>query len=724
MTAVSACPACAAGPAALDRAAPGAPAGHILLSVPAAHCALCIATLEPGVAALPGVRSARLNLSLRRLSVEADPGLTAADLIQAVARLGYEAHELDPAALVSAGDAEGRALLLRLAVSFFAMMNVMLLSVAVWSGADAATRDMFHWVSAAIALPATIYTGQPFFRSAWGVLRRGRTNMDVPISLALVLAAAVSVYETMQGGETAWFDATVMLAYFLLAGRYLDHRSRHAARSAAAELAALEVPRALRIDGGAEHMVAAADLRPGDLIRILPGTRLPADGEIMEGATECDRSLLTGETLPVPAGPGDRLAAGEVNLTGALTLRVTAAGRDTSLARIADLVAVAEAGRGRFRTLSDRAVRLYVPFVHACALLSFLWWMGSEGDLRHALNIAAAVLIITCPCALGLSVPAVLAAASGRLFRRGLLVKNGTALERLAEVDTVVFDKTGTLTLGEPQAQDFDALPQADRAVAAALAAASAHPLARALDRAARAAGVVPARLTEAREVPGRGVQGRIGRTPVGLGRADWCGAAPDTTSTAVWLRVGDAPARRVTFADSLRPGAEALLDRLRMRGLAVELLSGDAEGPVRDVAGRLGIADWQAGLTPQDKLARLDALKAQGRRVLMVGDGLNDTAALAGAHVSISPASALDAARAASDIVLTGASLAPVADALAVARRAVRLMRANIAISNVYNVVAVPLAVVGLATPLIAAIAMSASSLTVTLNALRIRRS
>jgi Cu2+-exporting ATPase len=219
-------------------------------------------------------------------------------------------------------------------------------------------------------------------------------------------------------------------------------------------------------------------------------------------------------------------------------------------------------------------------------------------------------------------------------------------------------------------------------------------------------------------------VQGRIGRTPVGLGRADWCGAAPDTTSTAVWLRVGDAPARRVTFADSLRPGAEALLDRLRMRGLAVELLSGDAEGPVRDVAGRLGIADWQAGLTPQDKLARLDALKAQGRRVLMVGDGLNDTAALAGAHVSISPASALDAARAASDIVLTGASLAPVADALAVARRAVRLMRANIAISNVYNVVAVPLAVVGLATPLIAAIAMSASSLTVTLNALRIRRS
>ncbi|MCU0906765.1 MAG: cadmium-translocating P-type ATPase [Rhodobacteraceae bacterium] len=723
---LSACPACVAAPAALDvaRAAPAAAeADRILLSVPGVHCAACISTLEHGLARVPGVRSARLNLTLRRLSVQADPGVTAADLIPAVAGFGYEAHELDPGTLVAAdADAAGRDLLMRLAVAFFAMMNVMLLSVAVWSGAPDATRDLFHWISGAIALPTVAFSGQPFFRSALGVLKHGRANMDVPISIALVLASAVSLYETSQSGHHAYFDATVMLTFFLLGGRYLDHRSRAAARSAAAELAALEVPRALRVTGDAEALVPAADLRPGDLIRVLPGARLPADGVVTDGASEVDRSLLTGETLPVAAGPGTAMAAGEVNLTGVLTLRVTAAGRDTALARMTDLVAVAEAGRGRFRTISDRAVRFYTPFVHACAALTFLGWMATEGDLRHALNIAASVLIITCPCALGLAVPAVMTAASGRLFRRGLLLKDGTALERLAEVDTVVFDKTGTLTLGRPEVQDLRALPPRAQAVAAAMAAASAHPLALAVAEAARAAGVQPARIEDAREVPGSGVTARLGDVDLRFGRADWCGATDDGLATSVWLRIGAEAPVRLTFTDRLRPGAEALVDALRAQGMRLAILSGDADGPVRAVADRLGIDDWQARLRPEDKLARLQEMKAAGARVLMVGDGLNDTAALAGAHVSVSPASALDAARAASDVVLMGSSLEPVAEALAVARRAVALMRGNIVISNLYNVVAVPIAVAGFATPLAAAIAMSVSSVSVTLNALRIR--
>ncbi len=725
---LSACPACDAAPAALEvaRAARNVAASdRVLLSVPDVHCAACISTLERGLANAPGVRSARLNLTLRRLTVEADAGVTASDLIPQVARLGYEAHELDPGALVTAdADAAGRDLLMRLAIAFFAMMNVMLLSVAVWSGAADSTRDLFHWISAAIALPTVAFSGQPFFRSAWGVLRRGRANMDVPISIALVLASGVSLYETMQSGHHAYFDATVMLTFFLLGGRYLDHRSRAAARSAAAELAALEVPRALRVTGGAEALVPAADLCLGDLIRVLPGARLPADGVVIEGASEVDRSLLTGETLPVPAGPGSAMAAGEVNLTGVLTLRVTAAGRDTALARMADLVAVAEAGRGRFRTLSDRAVRFYTPFVHACAALTFLGWMATEGDLRHALNIAASVLIITCPCALGLAVPAVLTAASGRLFRRGMLLKDGTALERLAEVDTVVFDKTGTLTLGRPEVQDFAALPPRAQALAAALAAASAHPLAQAVAEAARGAGVVPEPLHAAREVPGQGVEGRAGEVAVRFGRADWCGATEDDgRATRVWLRIGAAAPLPLTFIDRLRPGAADLVTALRAQGLALAILSGDAAGPVAAMAARLGIDDWQAAMRPEDKLARLEAMKAAGARVLMVGDGLNDTAALAGAHVSVSPASALDAARAASDVVLMGASLEPVSEAVTIARRAVGLMRGNIVISNLYNVVAVPIAVAGFATPLAAAIAMSVSSITVTLNALRIRR-
>ncbi len=724
---VSACPACDAAPAALEvaRAARIADAAdRVMLSVPGAHCAACISTLERGLAEAPGVLSARLNLTLRRLTVEAEPGVTAADLIPHVTRLGYEAHELDPGALVTAdADAAGRDLLMRLAIAFFAMMNVMLLSVAVWSGAADSTRDLFHWISAAIALPTVAFSGQPFFRSAWGVLRRGRANMDVPISIALVLASGVSLYETMHSGHHAYFDATVMLTFFLLGGRYLDHRSRAAARSAAAELAALEVPRALRLSGGIEALVPVADLRPGDLIRVLPGARLPADGVVAEGASEVDRSLLTGETLPVPAGPGSAMAAGEVNLTGVLTVRVTAAGRDTALARMADLVAVAEAGKGRFRTISDRAVRFYTPFVHACALLTFLGWMATEGDLRHALNIAASVLIITCPCALGLAVPAVLTAASGRMFRRGMLLKDGTALERLAEVDTVVFDKTGTLTMGRPEVQDFAALPAGAQRLAAALAAASAHPLALAVAEAGRAAGVRPQILDEAREVPGQGVEGRAGDVSLRFGRADWCGAEDDGSATAVWLRIGAERPLRLTFTDRLRPGAVELVAALKAQGLSLAILSGDATGPVAAMAVRLGIDDWQAGLRPEEKLSRLNGMKAAGGRVLMVGDGLNDTAALAGAHVSVSPASALDAARAASDVVLMGSSLEPVAEALTVARRAVRLMRSNIVISNLYNVVAVPIAVVGYATPLAAAIAMSVSSITVTLNALRIRR-
>jgi Cu2+-exporting ATPase len=725
MTGVSACPACIAAPAAeaVAAAARQAEPARLLLSVPGAHCAACIATLENGLAAVPGVRSARVNLTLKRVSVEADPDVTAAALIPAAQQLGYEAHELD-AGMLSATDtdAEGRDLLMRLAVAFFAMMNVMLLSVAVWAGAEDATRDLFHWISGAIALPAVAFSGQPFFRSAWRALRHLRANMDVPISLALVLASTVSLFETIHSGDHAYFDAVVMLTFFLLVGRYLDHRTRAAARSAARELAALEVPRALRVGREGEAVVPVAELVAGDVVRVLPGARVPADGIVAEGESEIDRSLLTGETLPAFAGPGAQLAAGEVNLTGPLLMRVTAAGKDSALHRIADLVAVAEAGRGRFRSISDRAVRFYTPFVHTTAFLSFLGWYWATADLRLSLNVAATVLIITCPCALGLAVPAVLTTASGRLFRKGLLVKDGTALERLAEADTVVFDKTGTLTLGRPVAEGLAGHDRRDLALALALAQGSAHPLAQALAEAARAQGIAPALIAGLREVPGHGIEARSGGRRVRLGRAAWVGAEAGDR-TAAWLGVeGRAPVEFV-FADQPRPGVEEMLAGLSRAGLSLHLVSGDAEAPVAALAGRLGIASWQAGALPEEKAAYVERLKAGGRRVLMVGDGLNDTAALAAAHVSISPASALDAARTASDVVLLGQSLAPVAEAVTLARRAVRLMWGNIVISNLYNLVAVPIAIAGLATPLAAAVAMSTSSVSVTLNALRLRR-
>ena len=470
---ISACPACVAAPSAQRLAALQRPeTARLILSLPTAHCAVCMSTVEGALKAHPGVSSARVNLTLKRVSVEAEADVTAAQLAEVLEAVGYEAHELDPGLLsMTETDRQGREILMRLGVAFFAMMNIMLLSVAVWSGAEAATRDMFHWISALIAIPTVAFVGQPFFKSAWAALRVGRLGMDVPISLALILASSISLYETMHSGEKAYFDAAVMLAFFLLLGRYLDHRSRALARSAAEELAALEVPRAIVLQDGQEFLRPIAQVAKGDLVLVRPGGRMPVDGVVVEGASEVDRGLLTGDCMPAFAGPGLAVSAGDVNLTGPLTLRVTAAGRDSSLHRMADLVAVAESARNRYTTLAERAARIYSPLVHILSFSAFAFWLWKTGgDVRFAVNISAAVLIITCPCALGLAVPAVVTAASGKLFRKGVLIKNGTALERLAEVDVVVFDKTGTLTLGTPTPSNLDTVSAQDQSVALALA--------------------------------------------------------------------------------------------------------------------------------------------------------------------------------------------------------------------------------------------------------------
>jgi Cu2+-exporting ATPase len=466
----AACPGCIAAPAQMVEA-PVPETGRLALSLPTIHCQACISKVERALDAVPGVRSARVNLTLKRALVDAAPDVSADDLVAVLDGIGFEAHELDTAALqATQNDRAGRELLMRLAVAGFASMNVMLLSVAVWSGAEDATRDLFHWISAAITLPAITFCGQPFFRNAWAALSVGRLNMDVPITLAILLALATSLWETSLSGHHAYFDAALTLTFFLLAGRYLDHRTRAVARSAAQELAALEVPRAWRVaSDGTSTEIQVAELALGDLVLVRPGGRMPVDGIIETGRSELDRSLLTGETVPVFAEPGQSVSAGEVNLTGPLTIRATAVGQDTSLHRMADLVAIAESGRSRYTSLADAAAKLYAPGVHILSALSFLGWLLWSGDLRMALNIAAAVLIITCPCALGLAVPAVTTAASGRLFRKGLLIKHATALERLAEVDTVVFDKTGTLTEGTPVLTNLDAIDPQHAAVALAL---------------------------------------------------------------------------------------------------------------------------------------------------------------------------------------------------------------------------------------------------------------
>ena len=719
----SACPACSAAPAAEALADAAIPQDvNIVLSLPAIHCAACISGVERILGATDGVKGARVNLTLKRAQIEAVSDVTADDLVRVLAKSGYEAHELDTTALrATQTDKAGRDLLMRLAVAGFAAMNIMLLSVAVWSGADGPTRDMFHWISAAIALPTIAFSAQPFFKHAWTALRAGRLNMDVPISLAIALAVATSLWETSLSGEHAYFDAAITLTFFLLAGRYLDHRTRAAARSAAEELAALEVPRVSRVTEDGEEQVAMSALVVGDLIRVRPGGRMPVDGEIVEGQSELDRSLLTGETRPIYAGPGAPVSAGEVNLTGPLTIRANAVGRDTSLHRMADLVAIAESGRSRYTSLADKAAKLYAPGVHILSALAFAGWFFYTFDLRTALNIAAAVLIITCPCALGLAVPAVTTAASGRLFRKGLLIKDATALERMAQVDTVVFDKTGTLTAGAPEVINLGEHSRRDLGIARALAEGSSHPLSQSLADAIRDAGVPTETVTDITEVPGHGTEGKWRGQTVRLGRSSWVGGG-ESHETCAWLRVGDRVADPFRFVDQIRDGAEALVAQLTNDGFDVILISGDNIPAVESFAERIGITKWMAEALPQDKAAKVAQLTEQGKYVLMVGDGLNDTAALAGAHASISPATALDAARVASDVVLLGQSLEPISDALATSQKAIKRIRQNFTIATWYNIIAVPLAVAGLCSPLIAALAMSSSSITVSLNALRLR--
>jgi Cu2+-exporting ATPase len=677
-------------------------------SLPGIHCAACIGKIERGLATVNGVDTVRVNLSLKRVNVSGhvDP----ANVESALLNLGFEAYPLDLEELNKARDIVGRGLLMRMAVAGFAMMNVMLLSVAVWSGAADATRDMFHLISAMIALPVVAYAGQPFFQNAWSALRVGRLNMDVPISLAITLAAGMSLFETLNGGAHAYFDAALSLTFFLLIGRYMDHRTRSAARSAAKELTALEVQTAQRIVNETTQTVPLAQLAIGDLILVPTGGRVPVDGTLETPFAMMDRSFLTGESATVSVAHGAMLQAGEINVAGTIRLRATAVGDDTTLRRMASMVETAENSRNKYTALADRAAQIYAPAVHLLALLAFVGWIITNGDVRHATNVAIAVLIITCPCALGLAVPAVSTAAISRLFSMGYLVKHATALERLAEVTRIVFDKTGTLSM--PSVKVPDPLSDDEMSIAKALAQASGHPLSRALE--AALGGVPAAKLTNAKEIAGEGVMADWEGQTVRLGRGAWLGACFDDLG----LKIGQRPATRFQASEAPRVGVCSALNGLKF---PCEIVTGDAVAPAELFAADLGI-HVTANVRPEEKLQYLQRLSEKNERVLMVGDGLNDTAALAAAHASVAPATALDASRSASDIVILKDSFEELPLLLRIAAWTRRLSKQNFAIAALYNAIAIPIALAGFATPLAAALAMSASSITVLLNSQRIR--
>ncbi|MBS3648067.1 cadmium-translocating P-type ATPase [Pseudaminobacter sp. 19-2017] len=691
---------------------------QVELSVPAVHCAACIATIEGSLARLPEVTGARVNLSTRRVTVKWR-GDKLPPIVETLSRIGYPPHLFQDGEVGK--DRTFAELIRAVAIAGFASGNIMLLSVAVWSGADGATRDLFHLISALIALPTLAFSGAIFYRSAWSALRHGRMNMDVPIAVGITLAYAMSLYETLTHGPHAYFDGVVSLLFFLLIGRTLDHMMRDRARAAVIGLARLAPRGALVIDeAGRRDYRDLAEIAAGDRLLITAGERIPVDGRVEDGASDIDASLVTGESRPQAVAGGGMVRAGTLNLTGPLTVVATAPASDSFLAEMMRMMEAAEGGRTRYRRIADRVSALYAPVVHLTAFITFLGWLAINGDWHQAMTIAIAVLIITCPCALGLAVPIVQVVAGRRLFEHGVMVKDGSAMERLAEADTTVFDKTGTLTLGRPRLVNADDIATELMPIAAELAAHSRHPLSQAIAREATSNGAAPV-FADLIEKPGFGIEGRTQGSTWRLGRASWAseGQAADESGT-VLARDGRIVAN-FRFDDVLRQGAAKTIARLKQEGRLVEMLSGDAEPACRATAEKLAIENYAAGLLPAGKVERLEELAREGRKVLFVGDGLNDAPALGAAHVSIAPATAADVGRNAADFVFLRESLEAVPLAIEVSRRAGRLIRQNIALALVYNAIAVPIAILGYVTPLIAAIAMSGSSILVIANALRL---
>ncbi len=699
---------------------------NYVVSVPAIHCGLCISTIEKALSQVPGVTAVRANLSLRRVSVTlADVTQSPVRFVQSLEGLGYSAQVLDEGNS-AVGDRELKVLVRSLAVSGFAAANIMLLSVSVWSGAGPVTTQVFHYLSALIAIPTVAYSGQVFFRSAAAALKRRRVNMDVPISLGIALATVMSLYESFVGGGHAYFDAAVSLIFFLLIGRTLDHVMRNKARNAVQSLARLSAKAGLVVspDGSTQYHVLE-DIRVGMILRVAPGERVPVDGTVIEGASDVDRALVTGESAPVAVGTGSMLEAGILNLTGSLDLRADREAKDSFLAEILQMMQAAENGQGQYMRVADRMARLYAPCVHVMALASFIGWMIiTSGNWHQAITVAISVLIITCPCALGLAVPVAHVIAASRLSAMGVLMKDGSALERLAEIDEVAFDKTGTLTTNLAVV-DSAMIPSGKLSqVAKALGLRSVHPAAKAL---AKSIAEMPyLGLEGLHEIPGFGVEGTVEGRLARLGRQAWVSeiASPYHSSLpaeGMAFAMAGSPIFILPLREELRAEAGATLQNFSAAHIPSTILSGDSRGAVETISNLLGADIAKSGLKPGDKLNFLKARADAGHKVLMVGDGLNDAPALAAAHVSMAPATASDTGRQAADFVFVRDSLMAVWNAYRVAKAAQRVVKENFGLAILYNVIAVPLAVSGALNPLIAAAAMSSSSILVVANSMRL---
>lgn len=696
------------------------------LIVEGMHCAACVRLIENALASNDDILSARVNMTTERLTFSwAGTPARGDALAEQIIKLGYKLHDPGDNAAEDYAQNSEKQLLKAIAVAGFAAANLMLLSIGLWSSSEEtmgfATREFFHWISALIALPTVAYAGRPFFYSAYSALKERHTNMDVPISLAVILASLMSISEAARQGEYVYFDSAVMLLFFLLIGRYLDARAKGKARESASRLLSKLAGSATVIDGGNVSRVAIKDLKAGMRLLVAAGENIPADGTIIKGETDIDHSLISGETIPTHAGVGAATLAGTLNLTAPIEVSVTKASEQSLLSEIVRMMETAEQGAAKYVRLADRAATLYTPVVHFLSAATFIGWLMWGIPWQASLLNAVTVLIITCPCALGLAVPVVQVLASGTLLKNGVLLKSGDALERLAGVDTIVFDKTGTLTVGKPQLEGGDYQPE-DLKLAASLAVNSRHPLSVALFESYQGDLIE----LEVKEIAGKGLTASYDGKKIKLGSRRWSGndepSKDATTALELWLSVDGKSKAHFLFADAVRTDAAHVISAVRAKNIDVHLLSGDRAAVANQIAAELGIDHVTAETSPLEKCDYINALKQQGKSVLMVGDGLNDAPALAAATVSMSPSSAVDITQNTADIVFQGALLMPVFETMQVAKQSNSLVQQNFALAIAYNIFAIPLAVFGFVTPMIAAAAMSGSSLVVIINAFRLR--
>lgn len=706
-------------------------------------CAACVWLNEAHLRRQPGVTSVDINYATRRARVRWDTRVTKlSKLLEAVVAIGYRAHPYDVARSESLAQKERKTALWRLFVAGFGMMQVMMYAIPVYlaqtdSGSDMTSdiQQLMRWASLILTVPVVLYSAAPFFTNAWRDVTLRRLGMDVPVALGVGSAFAASLWATLSGRGEVYFDSVTMFVFFLLAGRYLEMMARQKAVRSVETLARAMPTLATRFVRWPEavcEQVAAAELRVGDVIQIAPGESIPADGEVIAGVSAADESLLTGESRPLPKVAGDELIGGSVNVNSPLTMRVLRLGQDTRLAAITRLMERAAAEKPHVVHMADRVAGRFVVAVLLLAVATALvWW---QLDPAQALWVFVAVLVVSCPCALSLATPVALTVATGALAARGVLVTRGHAIETLAQANHFIFDKTGTLTLGQLTLIEMitcRSTPEAAIALAAGLEQGSEHPIGRALRQAANT--IAP--VANVRAVTGAGVLGVVDAIEWRLGRPDFVAglhqkplpleieAKVGAGDTVIALGSADGWQAFFRLGDDVRPEAAAAMVALRCAGVTLSIFSGDASAAVQRVGQALGIADVRGGMTPEEKHAAMTALQATGAVVAMVGDGVNDAPVLAKAQVSIAMGGGADLARAQADIVLLGNHLAALAPGVVLARRTVRVVRQNLLWAFTYNLTAIPLAMIGWVTPWMAGIGMSASSLLVVLNALRLQR-